>query len=207
MRGIPFADIELAYPEIDFCLKPFDMIMNTRSILLAVIALTADLFNSPNGFSFMRALVIGSLGLFVGALMSYFASMAFYKTTVFSSINNHTLGNNRCSIQNLVNSAKMQEFKEAVVAYSALVGTGKDMSLAPSRVSDEASKIIDAYDSDRIVNPVQCILDSEDALRKLFDLKIARLDFNSNTVIAVSPEEAVNILNEAIDAEAKTQRK
>lgn len=208
MRGIPFADVNLAYPEMDINMKPFDFILNSRGTLLSIVALlTIDLYNTQGSFSFLRCLVLGAIGIYIGALMSFFSSMAFYKTTVYSSVNNHTLGNNRCSIQNLVNSARMQEFKEAAIAYSAIVGSGKEMSLAPSRVSGEASKIIDAYDCDRIVNPVQSILDSEDALRKLFDLKIARLDFATNTVIAVPPEEAVKLLNEAIEAEAKAQMK
>lgn len=208
MRGIPFADINLAYPEMDISMKPFDLILNTRGTLLSIITLlTIDLCNTDGSFSFLRALLLGVLGIFIGALMSFFASMAFYKTTVYASVNSHTLGNNRSSIQTLVASARTQEFKEAAVAYAAIVGAGKEMALAPSRVSGEASKVIDAYDGDRIVNPVPSILDSEDALRKLFDMKIARLDFDSNTVIAVPPEEAVKLLSEVIDAETKAQMK
>ena len=181
-------------------MKPFDAMMMLCSIVLALAAISVQLFSASDASSGMGVLLAGALGLFCKSVVSYFASMSFYSSVVLSSMNNRTLGNNRCSIQHLVSSVRAQEFKEAVIAYSAIVGAGKAMALAPSRVSAEASRIIDAFDPDRTVNPVHCILDTEDALKKLFDLKLARLDFNSNTAIAVPPAEAVKLLKEAISS-------
>ena len=171
MRGIPLADLELAFPEKHIHMKPFDLIMMVSGVCTALIALASQLFAAHSHASSahdMSSLVLtAAVAAVMKTVSSYTANMNYYNSVVQAGLNARTMGNNRCALTYLVDSVKAQEFKQAAVALVALLLAGADGPAARTDLQQRCDTLLMQIDCDRITNPVPCSLQLDDALATL----------------------------------------
>ena len=168
MRGIPLADLELAFPEKHIHMKPFDLIMMVSGVCTALIALASQLFAAHSQASSahdMSSLVLtAAVAAVMKTVSSYTANMNYYNSVVQAGLNARTMGNNRCALTYLVDSVKAQEFKQAAVALVVLLLAG---DVARADLQQRCDTLLMQIDADRITNPVPCSLQLDDALATL----------------------------------------
>ena len=170
MRGIPLADLELAFPEKHIHMKPFDLIMMVSGVCTALIALASQLLAARSQARSAHDLSSLVLTAAVAAVMktasSYTANMNYYNSVVQAGLNARTMGNNRCALTYLVDSVKAQEAKQAAVALVALLLAG-DAGCANADLQQRADALLLQIDCDRLTNPVPCALRLDRALATL----------------------------------------
>lgn len=169
MRGIPLADLELAFPEKHIHMKPFDLIMMVSGVCTALIALASQLFAAHSQASSahdMSSLVLtAAVAAVMKTVSSYTANMNYYNSVVQAGLNARTMGNNRCALTYLVDSVKAQEYKQAAVALVTLLLAGG--TAARADLQQRCDTLLMQIDCDRITNPVPCSLQLDDALATL----------------------------------------
>ncbi len=188
-RDIPISDLEVIFPAKKMSMKPLDVVKLAVTALVGAGILIMRLLTAVLNPAVFFGTLISLAGYGSKVFFQFKVSRDRYLLLVTDALYSKHRDNDLGVILYLLDSVAEQECKEALLAYALLLTEGP---LRESELDARAERLL--YDR----FGVRVDFESDDALRKLVDLGLARQDEDALWHV-VPLDEALRILNDRWD--------
>lgn len=126
-KNIPIADLNIIFPEKAFTFKASDKIILFITTMIAVMSALFSFFIAQEQGK-IWAIMIASILISVRTFMKFLRNRTKYMAQMSTDMYHKNFNSDECVLQYLLHAIEDQEFKEALLAYSILERSQREMT-------------------------------------------------------------------------------